>query len=118
MEKQPFSRSSGDIPQIRDGVWKGDMIRYRTDRLVVKISSVAARLKSDPNMLIQGILDEVPGATCLRGPGRTGRMVISLPIGTDALSVASQLDSRDDVEYAEPDIVDTGVNENSQEGGM
>jgi len=115
---QPFSESSGAKSKIRDGMWKDRKIRYRTDQLVVKFSPAAATLVPDPGMLLQGILDVVPGATCLRGPSRTGRVVITVPAGTDVPSVASRLDSRDDVEYAEPDIVDTGVNDNPPEGGM
>jgi hypothetical protein len=99
-------------------VWKNRNIRYRTDRLVVKLSPAAAKLVADPVMLLQAILDAVPGATCLRGPGRSGRVVIGVPDGTDVLAVTSQLDYRDDVEYAEPDIIDAGVDENKPKREM
>ena len=101
-----LSVSESNSEGIGEGFWKGRRVRYRQGRLVIKLSP-----RAGPNMsaeeCLQAVVDATPGASCLRGPNRMGRAVIALPADIDVLRVAEDIDTRDDVAYAEPDLIDS-----------
>lgn len=100
------SASESNREGIGEGSWKGRRVCYRRGRLVIKLSPREGSNMSAEKCL-QAVIDATPGASCLRGPSRTGRAVIALPVDANVLRVAEDLDARDDVAYAEPDLIDS-----------
>lgn len=101
-----------DRPGRSPGVWKGRQVQYRKDRLVVAVDRGALIEGETLAQRLKTILRETPGSAPLRGPGRTGRALVSVPESEDVLEMASRLDRRADVRFAEPDFVDHAAPEN------
>ncbi len=138
-EKQP-SRN------VKEGKWRDEDVRYRTDRIIVKfkpippdseapdsedlIRKLDARLAEgeiseetyreikaryhaipDSEATIESVTDAVlqaiPKGAVLRLPRATGRALLSVDPSADIPSLAEKLSKRDDLEYAEPDVVDS-----------
>jgi hypothetical protein len=83
--------------------------RPRPVRAVVKLADSALSSGTGPERLLQAILAEVGGAAGVRGPNRRGRAVVSISEGTDVSAFLATLNGRDDVAYAELDVVDSAA---------
>ncbi|MEU4192351.1 hypothetical protein AB0E69_10650 [Kribbella sp. NPDC026611] len=72
----------------------------RLNRVIVKIAphATAAAIASE-------LVAAVDGSELVR-VSPSGRVVLSLPTSSDAAEVAARLSERDDVTYAEADVVD------------
>ncbi|WP_062383329.1 S8 family peptidase [Demequina iriomotensis] len=93
--------------EVAQGEWGGETVEYLPRRVIVKfkrpdgleaLAATAVRAAE--------VAEELEGATVLRAPSPTGRVVIDVGEGADALEVAARLAEGDAVEYAEPDVVD------------
>ncbi len=90
-----------------EGEWKGKKVQFKTNRLIVKLKSVEGDSLSALETNIGAIRAEVPDGAMVRPPTATGRMVLSVAEGEDILKLAKKLSKRDDVDYVEPDVIDT-----------
>lgn len=83
--------------------------RARPVRAVVKLTDAVLSSATSPERLLQDILAEAGGAVGVRGPNRHGRAVVSISEGTDVDAFLAKLNRRDDVAYAELDVVDSAA---------
>jgi subtilisin family serine protease len=88
------------------GTWRGEQIKHRTDRVIVKVDVEARR--PDPertSRIADDIAASAPDAKVLRLSAKTGRVVLQVPEGTDVVVLAETLSAHPDVAYAAPDRV-------------
>ena len=101
LEKQP-----GQGPEnVASGEWEGRPAQYYTDRVVIKLKPPADSARSLDDVFAD-VAADIPGGEPRQPPSPTGRLVASVDPGTDVLELAARLSARDDVEWAEPDVVD------------
>jgi hypothetical protein len=72
----------------------------RLNRVVVKVAPAASAEAVAPELV-----EAVDGSQLVR-VSPSGRVVLLLPDTADAVAVAAALSDREDVAYAEPDVVD------------
>lgn len=89
---------------IVDGEWNGERIRYRRDRLIVKLK--ASDHAESLERAVSEITAAIPGSRLIRRPSSSGRLLLAVDPSADVTELAASLMERDDVEYAEPDVVD------------
>lgn len=88
--------------------WKGKEILHRTDRINVKLRINPK--KPDEKLLKQiceALCKKTKGAAVHRLSAKTGKLILSVPEGTDVVALATELSKRPDVIYAEPDQIGT-----------
>ncbi|HEX8399016.1 MAG TPA: S8 family serine peptidase [Pyrinomonadaceae bacterium] len=86
--------------------WKGKEVDIRTDRFNVKLN--INRGKNDEKVLKRKgkeIVMLIEGASIKRFSADTGKLVLTVPEGTDILYWCAELSKRSDIAYAEPDTV-------------
>jgi hypothetical protein len=83
--------------------------RARPIRAVVKLADSVLSSGASPERVLRDILADVGGAVRVRGPNRHGRAVVSISEGTDVNAFLATLNRRDDVAYAELDVVDSAA---------
>ena len=88
---------------IQGGVWEGQWVKYRPHRIIVKFNPTTQSLRDLSEILVAII----PGGRLIRLSQKTGRVIYDVAKDTDIIELASKLSIRDDVNYAEPDIVDS-----------
>lgn len=103
----PPEEGRPDGRAVADGEWGRERIEYDPTRVIIKLrrpedAESAAQLPERSAELIQS----VEGASVLRRPSSTGRVVLRVGADTDVLALAQELSHRDDIEYAEPDLID------------
>ena len=92
--------------QIRDGQWQKEAVRYLAGRLIVKFKAVPEGAESTAASLCDAVASALPDGALI-GPLRpSGRAVFSVPSSASIPQLAAQISKRDDVEYAEPDVID------------
>jgi Subtilase family len=102
----PKSSESGEGGRdIREVNWRRKRTRILAGHVIVKFKAPPAEADQTALSLSDGIAKELDGRV-KRYPGRTGRAVIVFDPETSVLEVVKRLARRDDVEYAEPDVVD------------
>lgn len=103
------SRGDRDRANIATGEWNGQQVEYFTDRVIIKLAPPAAdeagRTRSFEEIYYD-LVQDIPGGELKRPPSATGRMVCTIAPEADPREVASKLSQRDDVAWAEPDVVD------------
>ncbi len=99
-EKQPGRN-------VREGKWKGKDVRYRTNRIIVKFKPISPDSEATIESVTEAVLRAIPKGAVLRLPRATGRALFSVDPSADIPSLAEELSKRDDLEYAEPDVVDS-----------
>ena len=95
------------IPVV-EGEWKGKKVKFRPDRIVVKLKTTKKEKK------YQFLKDKcndisrlVPDSTVLRYPQKTPLLVLKVPEKSNVVELAEEISKRDDVNYAEPDFIGT-----------
>jgi subtilisin family serine protease len=102
IEKRP---DEGEPDNIATAEWEGRQIRYYTDRVVVKLKAPEDSSKTFDDVYYD-VVQDIPDGELQRPPSPSGRMVCRIAEEADPVEVASKLNERDDVEWAEPDVVD------------
>jgi hypothetical protein len=92
---------------IQEGKWKDKSIRYLSGRVIVKFKAQPTDSTQTARSLSDSIAAEVTGSRVKRYPRATGRAVITFDPGQDLFDVIGKLANRPEVEYVEPDVVDT-----------
>ncbi|WP_431283643.1 S8 family serine peptidase [Humitalea sp. 24SJ18S-53] len=92
---------------VTDGTWQGAKVRFRSNRIIVKLKAAEGDSVQALESSMASIQAMVPGSRMLRAPSRTGRFVLILGEAENIPELALQLSRRDDIEYAEPDVIDT-----------
>lgn len=92
--------------RIAEGQWQGKPIRYFKDRMIVKFNPIPEMSAATLENLSNRVLAAIPQAALVRQSEKRGRAVFAVAPSTDVLRVAQELSQRDDIEYAEPDVVD------------
>lgn len=90
--------------------WNGKEAEIRTDRVNLKLE--VSRGKQDEQELaeqVDFIMKLVEGASVKRFNPKTGRLVLSVPEGTDIVKLCKELGKRGKVVYAEPDFISRAV---------
>jgi thermitase len=100
--KDPNARNE----MIAEGEWQDRAARYRRNRLVVKFKPPAGDDVAAVARAAADVSAAIPGGAVVRAPSHTGRAVFSVDPSADVIALAKEISARDDVEYAEPDIVD------------
>jgi subtilisin family serine protease len=100
LEKRP----GADLENVASGEWQGRQAQYYTDRVVIKLKPPADSARSLEDVYAD-VAADIPGGEP-RHQTPTGRVIASVEPGTDVLDLAAKLSARDDVEWAEPDVVD------------
>lgn len=106
MIRKPGARE-GAAANVTEGEWKGRKVPFRSNRVIVKLKPMEGDSSAAVAARVEAIQAEVPDGRMLRQPTHTGRMVLSVAEGEDVVKLARRLSRRDDVEYAEPDVIDT-----------
>lgn len=86
--------------------WKGKEVDIRTDRLNLKLE--VSKGKQDEKKLrgeLEEILKSAEGASVKRFNPKTGKLVLTVPEGTDIVKLCKELEKHREVIYAEPDTV-------------
>ena len=100
-----------DTPQgdrtIQKGTWKGRPIRYRSNRIIVKFNPAVQNADTSLDQLIETIAAIIPGGQLIRLSQKSGRAIFGVASTVDIIELANVLSARDDVDYAEPDLVDS-----------
>lgn len=93
---------------IRDGSWNGQPVRFFAGQVIVKFKAAEPGVPDrDIRSLAEQISRELPGGRVKRDPRPTGRALLIFDPKLDVLEVARRLSARPEVEYAEPDVVDS-----------
>lgn len=99
-------KSPQDRPEnIADVERDGETISVFNDRIIVKLRPPENEQESAA-ALVSAISEEIPDGRVLDPPRGAGRVVFAVEPGTDVAELAKRLSERDDVEWAEPDVVD------------
>jgi thermitase len=99
--------SDGQGRETATGRWEERDVEYLANRVIVKFRTPSDETEFDEMVATcQSLTDDVEGATALREPSPTGRVVLSVSPETSVIELAQSLTSRSDVVYAEPDVVD------------
>ena len=101
------TKDAGATRETAKGRWGRETVQYFPRRLIVKLKT-----PSDVSEVasLAGAAQDVAsdlGGSLVRPPSHTGRLVIELGEGAKALDAAKKFTKRDDIEWAEPDVVDT-----------
>lgn len=91
---------------IRTGRWQRQEIRFHERRLIVKFKAPEGDSDVSLDDRVQAVVADIPGGRLMRRPKASGRAVFHIGPQEDVLKLATRLSKRDDVEYAEPDIMD------------
>lgn len=96
---------------VDSGQWQGEEAEFLAKRVVVKLAVPDEPADSDAaqsalDSACDDICHTVAGGRMARPLTKTRRMVVELDEGESPTDWAEQLAERDDVEYAEPDIID------------
>lgn len=88
--------------------WKGKEILHRSDRLNVKFR-VNPKKPDERHFTQSGneLCKKIKGAGIHRASPKTGKLILSVPEGTDVVALAKELSKLPDVVYAEPDQIGT-----------
>jgi hypothetical protein len=105
LEKQPGEQANENIAS---GEWEGQPARFYSDRVIVKLKRPDEAAKGVEEIFAD-IAAEIPGGELRQAPSPTGRIVLSVDADTDIPELAAKLTARDDVEWAEPDVLDTAA---------
>ena len=97
------------ISDIKEGQWKNKPIRYRVGRLIVKFKKIPAGSDMSATLLTDSLLADLPDGSLARPIRSTGRAIFNLKPDTSISQIAKQISKRDDVEYAEPDVIDSAA---------
>jgi subtilisin family serine protease len=106
IEKRP---DGGEPENITTAEWEGRSVRYYTDRVVVKLKAPPEDSARTFDDVYYDVVQDIPGGELRRPPSPTGRMVCNIAEEADPVEVAARLAERDDVEWAEPDVVDSAA---------
>jgi subtilisin family serine protease len=101
LPKSPSERPDN----IAEVEWEGEQAQIYTDRIVVKLARAPGEQESVES-IASDISEGIPGGQVSGRPSATGRIVFSVEPGTDIGELARRLSERDDIEWAEPDVVD------------
>lgn len=91
---------------VAEGTWEGESVRFLPRRLIVKLNPLPEDTETSLTALGESVAAELPGGRIVRPPRHTRRVVVEVAAEEDVMSLAAQVSGRDDVEYAEPDVVD------------
>ena len=103
--KQPESR--GLRQDIQETSWDNKRVRYVTGQLIVKFKAPETSERSSAKSMSDAIAAEVPGGRVKRYPRPTGRALIAFDPKENVLEVAKRLAERNDIEYVEPNMLDS-----------
>lgn len=103
--KDPKSRTKDS--GIQQGTWRDKRIRYYSGRVIVKFKAQPQDSTQTARTMSESVAAEISGARVKRYARATGRAVISFDPKQDVVDVAGKLANRPEVEYVEPDVVDT-----------
>ncbi|MEU4192347.1 S8 family serine peptidase [Kribbella sp. NPDC026611] len=93
--------------EVASGRWGDEEVQYLANRVVVKFRAPAdVGEYGEMVAASESLAGELDGATAVREPTTTGRVVLNVSPGTDVIQLAQELSNRDDVLYAEPDVID------------
>jgi subtilase family protein len=101
LEKQPPEGPDN----VASGEWRGQPTQYFTDRLVIKLKAPEDSARSLED-IYEEVARDIPDGGLRQAPSPAGRVVVSVEPGTDIPELAASISARDDVEWAEPDVVD------------
>jgi hypothetical protein len=99
-------KASSKRERILKGRWKSKDIRYRAGRIIVKLKPPAEETTEAVQSACRRISDAIPDGAMLRRPGKRGRVLYAVGDKEDVVAVARKITRLDEVEYAEPDVVD------------
>ena len=102
--KSPESANAGR--DIREATWRRKRVRYLAGHVIVKFKAPPPDSDQTARTLTEGIAAELEGRV-KRYPRHSGRAVIVFDPETNVLEVVKRLSGRSEVEYAEPDLVDS-----------
>lgn len=91
---------------VATGKWGRKNVEYLDGRVIIKFKTPPG--ESDQASISHRcamVISETEGAQVARPPGENGRALLTVPDG-DVISTAKALNARNDVEYAEPDVID------------
>lgn len=103
---EPVEQPQAATFAVHDGEWAGGRARYVANRVIVKLRPATEESPATLDALAHTLEEAIDGGRMLRPPSRTRRVVLGIGAGADPAAVAAELADRDDVEYAEPDLVD------------
>lgn len=101
------SNASQNEPDIQEGIWKGRPIRYRSNRIIVKFDRATLDTDANLDQLVETIAAIIPGGQLVRLSQKSGRAIYGVASTANIIKLATTLSARDDVDYAEPDLVDS-----------
>jgi thermitase len=105
LEKRP-----GEGPDnVESGEWEGQPAQFYNDRIIVKLKPRDEEGGASFESVYSEVAEAIPGGELLQTPSPAGRVVASVDPSTDIPALAAELSSRDDVEWAEPDVVDSAA---------
>jgi hypothetical protein len=102
---QPTNDAGADR-EVAEGKWKRETVQYFPRRLIVKLKTPTDTAEHAQLVDSAEAVAAEAGGSLVRPPSHTGRIVIELADGAEALTTARDFTKRNDVEYAEPDVVD------------
>lgn len=106
IEKRPGDQEPDNV---ESGQWEGQPARFYNDRIIVKLKPPDDDSARSFEELYYDVAQAIPGGELMQAPSPTGRILCSVQPSTDIPALAEELSARDDVEWAEPDVVDSAA---------
>lgn len=103
MIRKDRSQAEAGVKQI-DMMGKPAMVR---NRVVVQFKASTTGNERSASDMIEAVRRTVPEAVQVGRPSHTGRVVFAIDTQSDVVAIAKQFSSHPDVEFAEPDVIDT-----------
>jgi len=104
-DKKTAEKASSDT-----GKWKGKKISFISNRVIVKFKESAVDSDAAIHSCCDGICETLVDGVLRRASKSKRRAIFSFSTEEEnAISLSKQLSKRDDVEYAEPDIMDSAA---------
>ena len=103
--KDPDSKSPGR--DIHEGTWGDKRVRYFAGEVIVKFKAPPRDAERSAKTMTDDVARELPRGRVKRYPRPTGRAVLAFDPKEPVPDVVKRLSARQDVDYVEPNMVDT-----------
>ena len=94
---------------IRMRPWGQKSGKRATNRLIVTFRADPEASAEMLEQRCETLLEIIPEGKMIRPPSKSGRVVFSVDPNADLRRLAEEISRREDVEYAEPDIIDSAA---------
>lgn len=98
------------VEQLSDsGKWKGKRMNFFSNRVIVRFKVPSQDLDRALHSMCDSVCKSIPDGALRRMAKHGGRALFTFNRDEDVVDIAKSLSKRNDVEYAEPDVIDSAA---------